>query len=52
MKKRVRLTINGQAVEVAEGTTVLEAAKAARIYIPTLCYDPTLSPMVAAASVW
>ena len=44
MKKKVGLTINGQAVEVAEGTTVLEAAKAAGIYIPTLCYDPDLEP--------
>ena len=42
--EKVRLTIDGQAVEVAKGTTVLEAAQAAGIYIPTLCYDPDLEP--------
>ena len=34
----VRLTIDNRAVEVPEGTTILEAAKTAGIYIPTLCY--------------
>jgi NADH-quinone oxidoreductase subunit G/NADP-reducing hydrogenase subunit HndD len=32
------LTIDGRNVQVAEGTTVLEAATAAGIHIPTLCY--------------
>lgn len=40
----VTLTINGQAVKAATGTTVLEAALAADIYIPTLCYHPDLEP--------
>ncbi|MFC1976843.1 FAD-dependent oxidoreductase [Chloroflexota bacterium] len=38
----VTVTINGQRVEVSEGMTVLEAAREAGIYIPTLCYHPDL----------
>ncbi|MFR5092291.1 MAG: 2Fe-2S iron-sulfur cluster-binding protein [Adlercreutzia equolifaciens] len=34
----VTITVNGQAVEVSEGSTVLEAAAAAGVRIPTLCY--------------
>ena len=34
----VHLTINGKAVEVEEGTTILEAAKKINIDIPTLCF--------------
>jgi formate dehydrogenase beta subunit len=40
----VTLTINGQPVEVSCGTTILEAARRAGIYIPTLCYHPDLPP--------
>ena len=36
--KKINLKINGQAVSVPEGTTVLDAAKKAGIKIPTLCY--------------
>ena len=39
----IKLTIDGQRVEVSEGTTVLEAAIKVDIYIPTLCYHPMLS---------
>lgn len=35
----INLTINGKAIEAKEGSTILEAAKANGIYIPTLCYD-------------
>ncbi len=34
----IHLTINGQSVEVPEGTMILEAARQADIHIPTLCY--------------
>ena len=34
----VAITLNGRAVEAPEGTTVLEAATAAGVQIPTLCY--------------
>ena len=40
----VHLIINGKAVAAKDGMTVLEAAKAADIYIPSLCYHPYLSP--------
>jgi polyferredoxin/ferredoxin len=40
----VNLTINGQKIQVAEGTTVLEAARQAGVDIPTLCYHPELTP--------
>lgn len=35
----INLTINGQKVTAPAGSTILEAAKANEIYIPTLCYD-------------
>ena len=40
----IALTIDGKAVEALKGATVLEAAREAGIYIPTLCYDPDLNP--------
>lgn len=41
---KIHLYINGIAVEVEAGTTVLEAAKKAGVKIPTLCYHPDLKP--------
>jgi formate dehydrogenase major subunit len=40
----VNLTIDGKNIEVKEGTTVLNAARAAGIEIPTLCDHPQLTP--------
>jgi len=40
----ITVTIDGRDIEVAEGTTVLEAAKALGIVIPTLCHDDRLKP--------
>jgi len=40
----ISLTIDGQEVEVRKGATVLEAAREAGIYIPTLCHHPDLPP--------
>lgn len=37
-----KLTVNGRNVEVNEGATLLDAAHAAGVYIPTLCYYPRL----------
>jgi NADP-reducing hydrogenase subunit HndD len=34
----IKLTIDNKPVEVAEGTTILKAARQAGIHIPTLCY--------------
>ncbi len=41
---KITLTIDDKQVEVNKGMTVLEAIKAAGIYIPTLCYHPSLAP--------
>ena len=40
----IALTIDGREVKAEKGMTVLEAARAADIYIPTLCYHPDLAP--------
>ncbi len=40
----ISLTINGQALEVAENSTVLQAAERAGIVIPTLCHHKDLTP--------
>jgi NADH-quinone oxidoreductase subunit G len=40
--KMVSLTIEGRAISVPEGTTILEAAKTAGILIPHYCYHPGL----------
>jgi len=41
---KVNITINGQAVQAKEGQPILEAAQAAGIRIPTLCYHKDLTP--------
>jgi len=43
--KEICLQIDGKKVKVPEGTTILEAAKAADIDIPHLCYDPRVQPI-------
>jgi len=43
----ITLTIDGRRVTAPEGATVLEAARSADIYIPTLCYDADLEPVGA-----
>lgn len=40
----INLIIDGKNVEVPNGTTVLQAAEAAGIHIPTLCNHPSLKP--------
>jgi formate dehydrogenase major subunit len=40
----VNIIIDGKQIEIAEGTTVLKAARAADIEIPTLCDHPQLTP--------
>ena len=41
------LTIDGREVEVDDGSTILEAAEAAGVYIPTFCYHKRLMPFGA-----
>jgi NADH dehydrogenase/NADH:ubiquinone oxidoreductase subunit G len=43
----VKLTIDGHEVEVESGTTILEAARAAGRYVPTLCFDERMDPFGA-----
>ncbi|MCL2810135.1 MAG: NADH-dependent [FeFe] hydrogenase, group A6 [Treponema sp.] len=41
---KINVTINGKALEVEQGTTILNAAKMINIKIPTLCYTDDLTP--------
>lgn len=41
----IQLSIDGQNVEVPEGTTIWEAAKNIGIHIPALCHEPRLRPV-------
>lgn len=43
----VNLTIDGQKIEVEEGTTILQAATKAGLKIPTLCFHPVIEPYAA-----
>jgi predicted molibdopterin-dependent oxidoreductase YjgC len=43
----VALTVDGRAIEVPEGSTVLDACRAAGRDVPTLCYLETLTPVNA-----
>ena len=40
----ISLTIDGRPVTVPAGGTVLDAARAAGVYVPTLCDDAGLEP--------
>ncbi len=43
-RRLVELTVDGRAVKVAEGDTLLVACRAAGLDTPTLCYGPTIEP--------
>jgi NADH-quinone oxidoreductase subunit G len=45
MAKLVKLTIEGQQVEVPEGTLIVDAAKKFGIDIPVFCYHPKMEPV-------
>ena len=47
MSENIILTIDGREVRAQKGMTVLQAAKQAGIYIPTLCADDELEPVGA-----
>ena len=38
----IKLTVNGRSVEVNDGATLLDAAREAGVFIPTLCHYPRL----------
>jgi predicted molibdopterin-dependent oxidoreductase YjgC len=44
-KRMVELTVDGQAVRVTEGSTILDACRRLGIDTPTLCYGDTLTPV-------
>ena len=44
MTEMVTLTIDGREINTPAGTTILEAAKDANIYIPNLCSNEELTP--------
>ncbi len=46
-KKMIHLEINGIAVEVPEGTTILDAARKVAVRIPTLCHHPDVKAWAA-----
>ncbi|MEW6673207.1 MAG: formate dehydrogenase subunit alpha [Thermodesulfobacteriota bacterium] len=45
--KTIQVTIDGQKHQAPMGGTILEAIRAAGIYVPTLCHDPELKPFGA-----
>src|SRR5712691_254158 len=44
-QRLVELTIDGEAVRVMEGSTILDACRLRGIDTPTLCYGDTLTPV-------
>jgi len=42
MGKKIKITVNGQSVEVEKGTSILDAANQIGVIIPTLCYHKDL----------
>jgi len=42
LKKKIRVTIDGENVFVDEGLSILDAARSLKIHIPTLCYHKDL----------
>ncbi|MEJ2373344.1 MAG: 2Fe-2S iron-sulfur cluster-binding protein, partial [Sulfurimonas sp.] len=44
MSKTINFKIDGQLIEAQKGETILQAARKAGIYIPTMCYISKTSP--------
>lgn len=38
--KLLKATVNGKLVQVAKGSTILDACRAATVRVPTLCHHP------------
>lgn len=45
LRRQVELTIDGQAVTAAEGSTILEACRSLGIEVPVLCFFETMAPV-------
>jgi predicted molibdopterin-dependent oxidoreductase YjgC len=41
----ITLNVDGEDIKARQGQTILEAARSAEIYIPSLCYYPGLKPL-------
>ena len=48
----ITLTINGVVVDVAENTTIMDAAKSIGVEIPALCYLKEVKRSAPAGSAW
>ena len=48
----IKLKIDNKSVEVPEGTSVMEAAKAAGIHIPAMCMDEERTILPPACCAW
>jgi len=44
IKKKINIIIDGKSIQVEEGSTILNAASTAGIYIPTLCFHEKIKP--------
>lgn len=42
MTQMIKVTVNGHTVQVENNSTLLDAARVAKVHIPTLCYYPRL----------
>ena len=47
MADEITVTIDGKPFRARRGMTVYEVARESKVYIPTLCWDPTLKPFGA-----
>jgi predicted molibdopterin-dependent oxidoreductase YjgC len=47
IRRRIALEVDGQTVQVPEGSTILDACRSLDQEIPTLCYGETLTPVNA-----
>ena len=42
--EEIKVELDGSEYTAPAGSTILEIARANGVYIPTLCYDPRLTP--------
>jgi len=48
----VEVVVDGQRVAAPSGSTILDVCRARGIDIPTLCFLPTLTPVMCAGCAW
>ena len=47
IRTSVTISVDGNDVSVLEGDTILDACNAAGVDTPTICYGPTVTPVIA-----